>query len=298
MDDLPVRGDEPPGGTAALPPVTRTLLETARRRGRHPAIIELTPLGPAPGSGAGHAPGPSALGYSELATVITTAARGLARRGARPGDVVAVLAERGMDELIAVHTALAAGCCAQPLDPAAPLRRTAAALTRSDARLLLTGRGAADTALAAAESSRVRQVVAFGEVPATTPFRDLLLGGPAPAAGGAAPVRAVLDHPRAELSHDDLAERLAKLAVSAPVEASDVLLATRTGLAFTLLTTLALSRGATVVSARGHVPAQLAGAVRRFGVTAADHPETAARSRFGAVRLCDPEPPIDEPQAP
>ena len=118
------------------------------------------------------------LSYADLRATTAGAAAGLVRRGVRTGDVAAVHVASVREYVLAVHTLVAAGAVAVPLPADALADELGACLTACDARLMVTTAPLADAALAAAERSRVRQVLAFGEVPATTPFAALLTAGP------------------------------------------------------------------------------------------------------------------------
>ncbi|MQA84260.1 MAG: AMP-binding protein [Streptosporangiales bacterium] len=122
----------------------------------------------------------TALTYAELISTTAAASAGLVRRGVRTGDVAAVHASSVREYVLALHTLVAAGAAAVPLPADAPVEELADRLTDCDARLLMTAPSLADDALAATERSRVRQVFAFGQVPGTTPYAELLSDGPRP----------------------------------------------------------------------------------------------------------------------
>lgn len=122
----------------------------------------------------------TALTYADLVSTTTAAAAGLVRRGVRTGDVAAVHVSSVREYVLALHTLVAAGAVAVPLPADATVEELACCLTDCDARLLVTTPSLADVALAATERSRVRQVFAFGDVPETTPFTELLTDGPYP----------------------------------------------------------------------------------------------------------------------
>ncbi|WP_233515288.1 AMP-binding protein [Marinitenerispora sediminis] len=110
----------------------------------------------------------------EFAATLHRAAAGLCRRGVWPDDVVAVLAPVGPERLTAVYTAMALGCVALPLELTSDLETLADVLARTDARMILVSAPLAGVALELAERSRIRQIIAFGDVPGTTPFTELL----------------------------------------------------------------------------------------------------------------------------
>jgi len=94
------------------------------------------------------------LSYGELARRSEHLARRLAAYGAGYGAgaeaPVALLAERGLDFLVAVIAILRAGGAYLPLDPRSPARRLGRMLERSAARLLLSAAGLLDAAAEAA----------------------------------------------------------------------------------------------------------------------------------------------------
>ncbi|RNL80641.1 AMP-binding protein [Halostreptopolyspora alba] len=112
-------------------------------------------------------------------STIERAASGLASRGVCPGDVVAVLAPVSPARLTAVYTVMAVGGVVLPLERNATVDTETQidALTKTDTRLLLVTSPLATVALQLAERSRVRQVIAFGQAPETTPFEELLASG-------------------------------------------------------------------------------------------------------------------------
>ena len=82
------------------------------------------------------APG-GGLSYAELVARASAAAGGLLRRGVAPGDRVAVLAEPGLDFVVALHGCLLAGAVVVPIDPRLPDGERAR--RRSEAVLELAG---------------------------------------------------------------------------------------------------------------------------------------------------------------
>jgi hypothetical protein len=102
------------------------------------------------------------------------AAQGLAKRGLQDDDTVGVFVADAASHAVAVHAVRAAGAAAWPLRPAATTGDIAAQLNACRARLLITSAPLAELAIEAAERSWVRQIFAFGETPATTPFDALL----------------------------------------------------------------------------------------------------------------------------
>ncbi|MGH3255173.1 MAG: AMP-binding protein [Streptosporangiaceae bacterium] len=112
--------------------------------------------------------------WPQFAHTVRAAAHGLAKRGLQGDDTVGVFVADAASHAVAVHAVRAAGAAAWPLRPAATTGDIAAQLTACRARLLITSASLAELAIEAAERSWVRQIFAFGETPATTPFDSLL----------------------------------------------------------------------------------------------------------------------------
>jgi len=112
--------------------------------------------------------------WPQFAHTVRAAAHGLARRGLQDDDTVGVFVADAASHAMAVHAVRAAGAAAWPLRPAAATGDIAAQLNACRARLLITSAPLAELAIEAAERSWVRQIFAFGEAPATTPFDSLL----------------------------------------------------------------------------------------------------------------------------
>ncbi len=92
----------------------------------------------------------STLTYAELAASVHRRARWLAAQGAGPERVVALLAERSPDFLVAMLGILESGAAYLPLDPLHPAPRIATVLQRASAKLVLVAepfRGLVEEAL-------------------------------------------------------------------------------------------------------------------------------------------------------
>jgi hypothetical protein len=116
----------------------------------------------------------SVTSWPRFAHTVRTAAHGLAKRGLQDDDTVGVFVADAASHAVAVHAVRAAGAAAWPLRPAAAIGDIAAQLNACRARLLITSAPLAELAIEAAERSWVRQIFAFGDAPATTPFDALL----------------------------------------------------------------------------------------------------------------------------
>ncbi|GAB3462247.1 hypothetical protein GCM10027570_48560 [Streptomonospora sediminis] len=171
--------DRPPfrGGAAPVGSLTGGLLARLRRSAARPEVAD--------------AAGCAVEGTAFAATV-ERAAAGLGRRGMCPDDIVGILAPVSTDRLTAVYTVMAMGGLAMPLDLDSDLETITEILTAVDARMILVTAPLAGIARELADRSRVRQVVAFGEAPETTPFGELLQ--PSPDGSGYDPARGLFDN--------------------------------------------------------------------------------------------------------
>ncbi|GHH70297.1 hypothetical protein GCM10017673_21930 [Streptosporangium violaceochromogenes] len=235
--------------------VTDAVFGCARGRGDRPALIDL---------GAG-----VVYGHRRLAEEVTRGASGLVRRGARRLQVAGIHVNNAAAQTLAVHTVIAAGGVAAPI--ASRSGQMAELLAQWDARLLITTPDLAEPSLQAADVSRVRQVIAFGQARDTVDFADLLLLAPAPLPLLDPVVQpALLDEEGGVFTHEDLLGRMSELDRLIALEKSDVLLVTwplTCTLALTTLVGLALMRGALVVAASGLTPGELSATIHDFGVT-------------------------------
>ncbi|WP_327089938.1 long-chain fatty acid--CoA ligase [Nonomuraea sp. NBC_01738] len=229
----------------------------AYERGDRPALVDLR-------SG-------DVYGYRKLVSEITGAASGMVRRGARRDQVVGVYVSTVSAQTLAVHTVLAAGGVAAPLDPGLGVAELAARLSESEARTLVVTADLAPVALAAIEETRVRQVIAFGRVLDTVDFADLLTLEPMPLPM-VEPGRqeALLLAGGITLAHSGLLARMAELDRRVKLTEQDVVLATwRPDGGCDLIALIALSvvSGALLVAAGGPAETDLDGTLHDFGVT-------------------------------
>ncbi|HEV2863961.1 MAG TPA: amino acid adenylation domain-containing protein [Pyrinomonadaceae bacterium] len=121
----------------------RLLVEFNSTAAQHPSDLRLhemiqeqaarTPGRVAVSCGARH------LTYAELDARSSDLARALRRRGVGQGSVVALLAERSVEMVVAALGVLKSGAAYLPLDPAAPPARLAEMAARAGARVAVTG---------------------------------------------------------------------------------------------------------------------------------------------------------------
>jgi acyl-CoA synthetase (AMP-forming)/AMP-acid ligase II len=109
-------------------------------------------------------PSGAAVTYGALAARIDRAAAGLAARGLRPGDVLAIWAPNTPEWAIAALGAMAAGATVTGLSPVGTERELAGQLMDCEASILATVPALLSAACDVAETAGVREVVVLGEV--------------------------------------------------------------------------------------------------------------------------------------
>lgn len=207
------------------------------RWGDRPAVLDL--------DGGEH------IGYARLAEAVRRGACGLLRRGLRPGDAVGIDVVPSPECAAAVYAVLAAGGVVVPVggDPVAD----GAHLSDHDVRLLLAAPGRADAAIALADRSRVRQVIALGEGDGPGPLAGLAEDGPGPENPLSPESPALLPVGAAgPYDHRAVLDRMDRLSqVTEPTDLDVVLVAgpPGDGVALLAVLSLALRRGATVLTA-------------------------------------------------
>ena len=140
--------------------MTDRILETAGLAGHRAALVDATDG--------------SVTAWPRFARTVRLAACGLAHRGLADGDTAGVLVQDAASAAIAVNAIRAAGAAVCLIDADAGPAELATRLNACGARLLITSAPLAGLAAEGADRSRVRQVIAFGEAPGTTPFSSLL----------------------------------------------------------------------------------------------------------------------------
>ena len=234
--------------------VTKRLVSVATSRAGRTALVG----GPGPDG----QPAAGSYSYANFATTVQAAAAGLTWRGLRPGDVVGVLAPDAVGFALAIHAIRTAGGVPSPLAVDLRVVEAAGQLAESGARMVITAPPLADTALAAAERSWVRQVFSFVDAPGATRFSDLLgLDMIRPPRGRPDGV-ALLPFSRgndgrlrpAPVSHRELVELVDQADRGARITGGDVVLAmppVGDALDYAAVIDGALLRGATVVAVGG-----------------------------------------------
>ena len=114
------------------------------------------------------------ISYRDLAGGIERVAAGLAARGFRPGDVLAVHLPNLPEYALIGYGAMAAGGIVTGASPGLTVGELAGHLTAAGARMLVTVPPLAESAVAAAELAGVEEVFVLGTAPGATPFSELI----------------------------------------------------------------------------------------------------------------------------
>ena len=163
--------------------------------------------------------GAERLTYAELDTRANRLAHLLREEGARPGEVVGVLADRSADLITGLLAVLKAGAAYLPLDPDQPDKRLAFMLTDASASLVLT------TRLLAPRLPAVVRAVPLEQTPAGRPAT-----GPEPLASQADPAYVIYTSGSTGTpkgvpnSHRGLVNRLDWMQRAFPIGADDAVL--------------------------------------------------------------------------
>lgn len=115
--------------------------------------------------------------YAQLEGAVRAAAAGLARRGLRKGDVVALYGPNLPEYVVAFHAVASLGGVITPVNPLYTAEELAKQLEDSGAKYVVTVPPLVARAREAAEGRGVRKVFVFGEAEGATPFASLLEGG-------------------------------------------------------------------------------------------------------------------------
>jgi acyl-CoA synthetase (AMP-forming)/AMP-acid ligase II len=234
------------GGAA----VHEFVLERAARMGDKPALVDAA-------SG-------RALSYRELAAGVERVAAGLAARGFRPGEVLALYSPNLPEFALAAYGTMAAGGVVTTANPLLTADELGGQLADASARLLVTVPPFLDRALAAAEKAGVDEVFVFGEPPpgaAARPFRELIAHDHPPAGVAVDPDRdlaamlyssGTTGLPKGvELPHASLVTNARQNLVGIGFREDDVVLAAAPlfhAMGFNLLLPCPLQAGATLVT--------------------------------------------------
>lgn len=141
-------------------PLHHLVLEDARARGDKPALID--------------GPTGRTLTYGALAAGVERVAAGLAARGFRKGDVLALWAPNLPEFALVFFGAMAAGGVVTTLSLLATSDEAAIQLRNSGARILVTVAAYLDRALPAAQRAGIEELFVIDEAADGTPFAMLL----------------------------------------------------------------------------------------------------------------------------
>jgi acyl-CoA synthetase (AMP-forming)/AMP-acid ligase II len=117
------------------------------------------------------------LTYAQLAGAVRAAAAGLARRGFRKGDVLALYSPNLPEYVVAFHAVATLGGIVTPVNPQYTAEELRKQLTDSGAKYLVTIPQLVGRAREAAEGKTLSELFVFGEAEGATPFASLLEGG-------------------------------------------------------------------------------------------------------------------------
>ncbi|HEX8852298.1 MAG TPA: AMP-binding protein, partial [Pyrinomonadaceae bacterium] len=119
--------------------------------------------------------------YGELRESIRRVATGLAQRGFRKGDVLAIYSPNVPEYAVAFHAVVMLGGVNTTINPLSTPEEVRKQLSDAGARYLLTVPQLVEEAREAARSTQVRELFVFGDAAAdgTTAFSTLLEGSPA-----------------------------------------------------------------------------------------------------------------------
>ena len=118
--------------------------------------------------------------YAQLRAAVRAAAAGLARRGLRKGDVLALYSPNLPEYVVAFHAVASLGGIITPVNPLYTVEELCKQLDDSGAKYLVTVPPLVERARAAAEGRNLRELFVFGEAEGATPFASLLDGGGEP----------------------------------------------------------------------------------------------------------------------
>jgi acyl-CoA synthetase (AMP-forming)/AMP-acid ligase II len=229
--------------------------------------------------------GPSGrtLSYAELGAAARACAAGLAARGWRKGDVLAIYAPNLPEYAIAFLGMALLGGINTTINPLFTADELAKQLADSRARALLTVGAVLEKARAAARQAGIEELYTFDAVPGTTPFAALLEGGGAPPAVAIDPAQDVVALPYSSgttglpkgvmLTHRNLVANLVQAAATPwckGVQTHDVVISVMPFFhiyGMVVIMSSCLTRGATIVTLPRYEPEAFLATVERYGVT-------------------------------
>jgi acyl-CoA synthetase (AMP-forming)/AMP-acid ligase II len=201
-----------------------------------------------------------AITYGQLAPLVRRAAAGLAARGFRQGDTLAIYAPNLPEYAIAAHAVMSLGGVVTTANPLSTPAELAKQLVDSGARALVTVPSFLESARHAAAEANCRELYVFGDAPGARPFAALLDHRDDPPEvridpGDTAALMyssGTTGVPKGvELSHRALAANVVQIAHNMDLSEGDTLVAVAPffhALGFTVLMNTGMAVGATVVS--------------------------------------------------
>ncbi len=151
-----------PYAEVSIPEVTLTefMLQGAMSRADKPAVID----------------GPSGrtITYGQLVKAVRQVAAGLAQRGMKKGDVLAIYSPNLPEYVVAFNAVASIGGINTTVNPTYTAEELAYQLNDAKAKYLLTIPQMLDKALAAAQQSAVEEVFVFGEAEGAISFASLM----------------------------------------------------------------------------------------------------------------------------
>lgn len=115
-----------------------------------------------------------ALSFGQLAECVQLVAGGLAERGYKKGDVIALIDVNSIDYVIAFHAVATIGGIAAPINPQLSVVEMAHLLHETGATCVFTAPQLLDQVRQSATQTMVREFVVFGQSPGATAFASLL----------------------------------------------------------------------------------------------------------------------------
>jgi acyl-CoA synthetase (AMP-forming)/AMP-acid ligase II len=143
-------------------PLTSFVLKRAAELGDKAALIDATTR--------------RTVTYAQLSDSVNRVASSLAKSGFSKGDVAGILSPNIPDFAIAFHGVASLGGIVTLINPLYTAEEISLQLNDSGARLLFTYPAFIEKAREAAKTSRVEELVVFGEAAEATPFSELLSG--------------------------------------------------------------------------------------------------------------------------
>src|ERR1051325_10952401 len=114
--------------------------------------------------------------YAQFEDAVRRVASGLAKRGFKKGDVLAIFSTNCPEYGIVFHAVAMLGGINTPLNPLYTAEEAAFQLKYARAKLLITAPAFIDKATAAAKEANIEELFVFGEAEGATPFASLLEG--------------------------------------------------------------------------------------------------------------------------